>query len=215
MGFFKGRNGIDALSVALFLISIVFGLFIQILPSTLILIIWAVVIFRVFSRNVEKRKKENAILMGRFAKTKAEKAQEAKEQQAHLKKLKEEAEARRKFVNCPRCSNPIEGRKAGKSKYRFLCDHCIKIGVFKSYFYTVSNVQLTSDSYVKLARVPEWIMKADKVYAEEFAALFRRSGRLATPAEADAWWKEYVPDGEFTPDKFNHYGETVATEDEE
>ncbi|MCD8356439.1 MAG: hypothetical protein LUE11_07710 [Clostridia bacterium] len=113
--FLAGRNGIDALSGTLSWIAIIgmivsFFIPIQWLRNIvyyLSIIIFVYAYFRVFSRNIVKRRAENAAFIGFFTR----------------KKLQFQQRKTHKFYRCPKCGATLRVPK-GKGKIQIICNRC-------------------------------------------------------------------------------------------
>jgi len=116
--FMAGRNGPDNLTIASFVVSIIlnfiymsFGIVIVEILST-VLMLYAM--FRMLSRNIVKRRAENARFMGTFSPVKewvSEKIIQIKSSKTH------------KFFKCPGCKNILRVPR-GKGKIHITCPKC-------------------------------------------------------------------------------------------
>ena len=115
MTFFAGRNGIDALEVALIGIAAlinVANIFVSnaamsITLSTISLILLCVFYFRMMSRNLAKRSMENAAFVGFWSR----------------RKLNFQQRKTHKFYGCPTCKATLRVPK-GKGKITITCNRC-------------------------------------------------------------------------------------------
>ncbi len=118
--FMSGRNGTDELSVAVLILSLIISLVGQLLGWIWLILLsyagWGYCIFRMFSRNIYKRRKENEWIS------------------ALVRKMKSKLEIRRKrfrdrntfrYFKCPSCKNWLKVPK-GKGKIDIKCAKCGK-----------------------------------------------------------------------------------------
>jgi ribosomal protein L37AE/L43A len=114
-----GRNGFDALGIAVFIFSFVLSIFRWI--PLVGFVIWIIqtgllgyVLFRILSRNVEARRAENLAFSGILGKIKNEFGN---------RKIRRESCGTHKFFRCPSCKNTLRVPK-GKGKVYITCPKC-------------------------------------------------------------------------------------------
>lgn len=119
--FLSGRNGPDALSIALSLSSCVLLLIAMFVRSRLSSILWLLALiflgssyFRIFSKNISKRQAENQQFLTRIAPlTRLYNRQRTKRRQKNLYS----------FFKCPECGTVLRVPK-GKGHIRITCKSC-------------------------------------------------------------------------------------------
>lgn len=119
--FLSGRNGPDALSIALSLSSCVLLLIAMFVRSFVSSILWLLALiflgssyFRIFSKNITKRQAENQRFLTRIAPlTRLYNRQRTKRRQKNLYS----------FFKCPECSTVLRVPK-GKGHIRITCKSC-------------------------------------------------------------------------------------------
>ena len=112
-----GRNGVDALSVALMITGAVVTLilsFVRVRYIGLITYIpYILALLRIFSTNIEKRRKENEAFL-RYITPWVQYVQ---------KKLRQKQDTTHKYYNCPGCNRTLRVPK-GRGKIKISCPHC-------------------------------------------------------------------------------------------
>jgi len=111
---FIGRNGPDQLSFALIILSLIFNFIPWQYMFAFSLAIFAVAVFRMFSRNIAKRQKENLAFMGVVNKTKS---------WYYMNKAKGQQRKFYKIFKCPSCSLKLRVPR-GKGKVSIKCSKC-------------------------------------------------------------------------------------------
>lgn len=144
--FFSGRNGADELSVTLVVAGVVLFLAYPIFDSTLVQGIFiilsgasvAIGILRSLSRNIGKRRQENASFLEAFKSESDSERKARKERRKEEKRLEEERRAKRReeekthaFFRCPQCGKELRVPK-GKGKIRIKCPNCSHSFIRKS-----------------------------------------------------------------------------------
>ncbi len=120
-GFLSGRNGPDALSIALSLLSCVLLVIAMFLRSAASSLLWLLALlflgssyFRIFSKNIGKRQTENQWFLARIAPlTRFFSRQRTKHRQKNLYS----------FFKCPECGTVLRVPK-GKGHIRITCKSC-------------------------------------------------------------------------------------------
>ena len=114
-----GRNGVDALSVALMFTGAVVTFilsFVRVRYIGLITYIpYILALLRIFSTNIEKRRKENDAFIRYITPWK----------QYAEKKIRQKQDVTHKYYNCPRCGRTLRVPK-GRGKIKISCPHCSK-----------------------------------------------------------------------------------------
>lgn len=117
--FMLGRNGPDRLALAAFVAAIVVNVLSRIFLGNIILMLLSMLllvyaIFRIFSKNLAKRREENYRFTNIWGDTKAAFSR-WKERRAQSKEYK--------FFTCPGCKNKLRVPK-GKGKLQITCPRC-------------------------------------------------------------------------------------------
>jgi DNA-directed RNA polymerase subunit RPC12/RpoP len=111
---FIGRNGPDhlsfALTIAAFVLSFIPWAYMPVISLALI----AVALLRMFSKNIEKRRKENLVLLGMVNKVKT---------WYYRSKVKREQRKIYKVFKCPQCFQKLRVPR-GKGKVQIKCSKC-------------------------------------------------------------------------------------------
>lgn len=133
--FFQGRNGSDPFTVFLagiaFLLVIIYPLFeireVQFGLLAAALLLAALSVFRMFSRNIAKRRNENEVFLKIFS---SKKRKERRLEKKNAKLAKKERKARRKedmkthvYYKCPECNTELRVPRC-KGKIRITCPKC-------------------------------------------------------------------------------------------
>lgn len=113
--FLAGRNGIDTLSSVLLwiaMIAVAVSCFIPVplvrsIVSSVSLAVFIYAYYRVFSRNIAKRRAENAAFIGFFTR----------------RKLRFQQRKTHKFYSCPKCKAMLRVPK-GRGKIEITCKQC-------------------------------------------------------------------------------------------
>jgi uncharacterized paraquat-inducible protein A len=110
------RNGLDKLSISLIILALVINAFSQFFPLMILfsLIIMIFAIWRVFSKNLVKRRKENY----RFTRILGDIKDSFAKWQFHRQQSKQY-----KFFNCPGCKSKLRVPR-GKGKISITCPRC-------------------------------------------------------------------------------------------
>lgn len=111
-----GRYGTDQLSMTLIVISLILSLLAPVfkLPPSIFLVLLFIAYFRVFSKNINKRYRENQKFLETF-----------KPITSRFNKLKRRMKSRKnyKYFRCRNCKQEIRVPK-GKGKIRVTCPNC-------------------------------------------------------------------------------------------
>lgn len=114
--FMYGRYGTDQLSMTLIVISLILSLLAPVfkLPPSIFLVLLFIAYFRVFSKNINKRYRENQKFLETF-----------KPITSRFNKLKRRMKSRKnyKYFRCKNCKQEIRVPK-GKGKIRVTCPNC-------------------------------------------------------------------------------------------
>ena len=117
--FLAGRNGVDALAVALMVIGgiVTFAMSFVSLRYLRLLgyIPYVLAVMRIVSVNVEKRRKENEAFLRFIAPWK----------KYAEKKIRQQQDVDHKYYNCPQCNRTLRVPK-GRGKIKISCPHCSK-----------------------------------------------------------------------------------------
>ena len=120
-----GRNGVDALSVALMLTGAVVTFILSFVRVRFIGLItyipYILALFRIFSTNIEQRRRENDAFIKYITPWK----------QHAEKKIRQYQDVNHKYYNCPRCGRTLRVPK-GRGKIKISCPHCSKEFVKKT-----------------------------------------------------------------------------------
>ena len=111
---FIGRNGPDQLSFALTILALLLNFIPWQYIYIVTLVIFTIAVFRMFSRNIEKRRKENFAFMGLVNKIKV-----------WYYNMKAGRQQRKYYVvfKCPQCSQKLRVPR-GKGKVAIKCSKC-------------------------------------------------------------------------------------------
>jgi len=122
--FFYGRNGSDQLNIALLVLGLVIGFLARLTGFSILemisLALFALCMFRMISRNVTRRRQENALFLEktkRFRRVGTSGTSRTK--QTRVKKDR----ANYTYFNCPQCKQNLRAPK-GKGKVRITCSKC-------------------------------------------------------------------------------------------
>ncbi len=127
-----GRYGGDELNFAIIILSLVLGFFPYIETKAISIVIIALAILRMFSKNILARRKENAVFMkfwGPIAFWFKRTFSNSPEQKAAQQKMKAQQQAKREeaknFVRykCPKCKQEVRVPK-GKGTIMITCPKC-------------------------------------------------------------------------------------------
>lgn len=125
VNFMRGRYGVDPLSFALIIVGAILtfiGSIFNILPVYLIAcVIYLYCFFRMFSKNIEARRKEYAIFMKVWGPI--QKAVKARRQRAQ--------DTTHSYYKCPKCKQRVRVPK-GVGKIEITCPKCLHVFVKKS-----------------------------------------------------------------------------------
>ncbi len=112
---FIGRNGPDQLSLGLSILAFVLGSFVRVpIVFYISLAILALAMFRMFSRNVQQRRKENLMFLRLVNKPKT--------WYYNLKAARAQSKLYKIFI-CPKCGQKLRVPK-GKGKVSIKCSKC-------------------------------------------------------------------------------------------
>ena len=117
--FFQGRNGTDQLNMAIFIASMVLTVlgrgFLPNIFSTLAYVLLFCGMFRMVSRNIPKRQRENAMFLQIVSQLRT------RERIRKQKPKKDRANFR--YFHCPKCNCSMRAPR-GKGKIRVTCAQC-------------------------------------------------------------------------------------------
>ena len=131
-GFYQGRNGSDALSVFLAALAAVLAVAASVASSPIVrmtlsgiaIVLVSIALFRMLSRNIGKRRRENDTFLSIFSFMSSDPEKKRKKEE------KREAERRRRedmkthaYFRCPECRMECRVPK-GKGKIRITCPKC-------------------------------------------------------------------------------------------
>lgn len=112
--FMMGRNGGDHLSIALLIFGMILNLLPFIIARVISLLVVAIVIFRMFSRNLARRQAENRKFLSIWYPVK----------NFFIQLFKPAPDAKtHKYVKCPKCRQKLRVPR-GKGKIRVTCPKC-------------------------------------------------------------------------------------------
>jgi LSD1 subclass zinc finger protein len=116
--FMAGRNGIDALSIAIAILSVAINVLARFLDSSLLSLtasaVMLIALFRIFSRNLAKRRAENGRFLAFWG--------DAKSGFAGWRSRRAQTREYRFFV-CPGCRNRLRVPR-GKGNIQITCPKC-------------------------------------------------------------------------------------------
>ena len=112
-----GRNGVDALAVALMVTGAVINFILSVTPSGYFRLLgyipYILALLRIFSTNIEKRRKENDAFIRYITPWKN-----------HFeKKLRQKQDVDHKYYDCPGCGRTLRVPK-NRGKIKISCPHC-------------------------------------------------------------------------------------------
>ena len=115
--FMYGRNGFDQLGIAMLWLSIILDIAAIFVRSTLLdaagLAIWVIVLFRIFSKNLTKRRDENSAYLRLVW--------QVKNKSRNYKQRRQDTE--HKYFTC-KCCKTVCRVPVGKGKIRITCPKC-------------------------------------------------------------------------------------------
>lgn len=118
-GFLSGRNGVDALAVALMVVGAVLTFALSFANVRYLRLLgyipYIFAVLRIVSVNVEKRRKENEAFLKFITPWK----------QYAEKKLRQQQDIDHRYYNCPQCHRTLRVPK-GRGKIKISCPHCAK-----------------------------------------------------------------------------------------
>lgn len=141
--FFAYRNGLDEIGIVCFIISFIFSILNVIFPKILVFYILSTilivyVIFRIMSRNVNQRQKENYAFTNFFSrvfkrgsKDRPIRQKTIKVKEAKVKKEKVIKDKNYVYKNCPHCNNTLKISKKVKGDRLIMCTKCYNETHFK------------------------------------------------------------------------------------
>ena len=141
--FFAYRNGLDEIGIVCFIISFIFSILNVIFPKIFVFYILSTilivyVIFRIMSRNVNQRQKENYAFTNFFSrifkigsKDRPIRQKTIKVKEAKVKKEKVIKDKNYVYKNCPHCNNTLKISKKVKGDRLIMCTKCYNETHFK------------------------------------------------------------------------------------
>ncbi|MCL2828945.1 MAG: hypothetical protein FWD99_09470 [Oscillospiraceae bacterium] len=124
--FFQGRNGTDQLNIAMLILGFVFNLLSRFmfgnLFSAISFALLGLCLFRMISRNIPKRRRENAIFMELTKGLWARLPGPLSGGGAGQPRVKKDR-ANYRYFKCPSCRQPMRAPR-GKGKIRITCSKC-------------------------------------------------------------------------------------------
>ena len=146
--FFAYRNGLDEIGIVCFIVSFIFSILNVIFPKIIVFYILSIVlifyvIFRIMSRNINQRQKENyaftrffSNIFKRGSKDRPIKQKPIKVNESKVKKEKKKKEEIIKdknyvYKNCPHCNNTLKISKKIKGERIIMCTKCYNETHFK------------------------------------------------------------------------------------
>lgn len=141
--FFSNRNGIDELGVVFLFLNIVFSVLWYFFKEMHVFLVLEIIcltylIFRIFSKNVYQRQKENMAFVNFFKKIfkRGTKDRPKRQKTIKVKQKKEKKVMVKKDKNyiykiCPYCSNELKIKKGKKGERIILCTRCYNETKFK------------------------------------------------------------------------------------
>ncbi len=118
-GMFEGRNGMDALNITLLFLTVILVAVGQRFRPVLIpaAVVFAVMAFRAFSKNFDRRSRENRWLMGLYRRLFLS---------IPLWRMRWRDRKTFRYYRCPGCGGTVRLPK-GKGKLRITCPHCREV----------------------------------------------------------------------------------------
>ena len=139
--FFANRNGVDEIAFVCFIVSVVFSIFSMIFPKVNVLYIMQLLflsysIFRILSRNIYRRQRENYAFCNFFKnifkrgtkshpkKQKTIKVKQPIVKKEKVKKTKEKKNKNYLYKNCPHCNKELKISKKINGERIVMCTNC-------------------------------------------------------------------------------------------
>ena len=141
--FFSNRNGIDEIGFVCFGLNVVFAILWFFIPDYYIFLILELIafgycLFRIFSKNIYQRQKENTAFVNFFKKIfkRGTKSRPKRQKVIKVKKQKVKKEKVKKDKNyiykvCPNCKSEIKIKKGKKGDRIVMCTKCYTETKFK------------------------------------------------------------------------------------
>lgn len=139
--FFSNRNGVDEISLTCFVLNIIFAILWFIFNDLYVflvleLICFSYCIFRIFSKNVYQRQKENIAFCNFFknifkSKNKAKRKTTIKVKAKKVKEDKVKKDKNYIYKQCPNCKSEIKISRNKKGERIIMCTKCYTESKFK------------------------------------------------------------------------------------
>ena len=137
--FFSSRNGLDELALASLILSLIFTVLVAFFKDIIIFYVLSVIfflytLFRILSRSILLRERENTAFCNLFKpknKVRKQKTIKVKEKKVKEKKVKVKKDKNFIYKTCPHCNNELKIRKGKKGERTILCGKCYNETKFK------------------------------------------------------------------------------------
>ena len=137
--FFSSRNGLDELALASLILSLIFTVLVAFFKDIIIFYVLSVIfflytLFRILSRSILLRERENTAFCNLFKpknKVRKQKTIKVKEKKVKEKKVKVKKDKNFIYKTCPHCNNELKIIKRKKGERTIMCGKCYNEKKFK------------------------------------------------------------------------------------
>lgn len=135
--FFSSRNGLDELALVSIVISLIFTVLVIFFKDIIVFYIFAVLfflyaLFRILSRSILLRERENTAFCNLFKrKNRVKKQKTIKVKEKKVKEPKVKKDKNFIYKTCPHCNNELKIKKGKKGERTIMCGKCYNETKFK------------------------------------------------------------------------------------